>query len=96
MYNVLNPVCEILKKNSKTVNMFLMVLFIVAQLPIDSTFGTKIQGQVLDGIKSVSNNMVFKLLSLVLLYCMYLNGDVLMMVLFLANTRHEANIFTLN
>ena len=81
---VLNPVSNFLKKNSKTINMGLIMLFIIVQLPIDSTFNVNIQSKIVDSLNMVLHNAVWKFISLILFYCMFRNGDALMMILFYA------------
>jgi hypothetical protein len=81
---MLAPGCSFLKKNSKHINLFLIVMYILMNLPIDSLFKTNIQYKVLSAVNGIVDNPVGDLISMLLVYCAFRNYDVMMLVLFLA------------
>tara|TARA_B100000035_G_C20849473_1_gene486771 strand:+ start:433 stop:723 length:291 start_codon:yes stop_codon:yes gene_type:complete len=78
---MLVPVCSFLKKNSKNINFFLIVVYIVLTLPIDSLFKTNIQYKVYSALDGIFDNPVGDLFFLLLIYCAFRNYDVMMLLL---------------
>ena len=81
---MLTPVCSFLKKNSKNINLFLIVMYILMNLPVDSLFKTNIQYKIWSAVNGIVDNPFGDLVSMLLIYCAFKNYDVMMLVLFFA------------
>ena len=80
----LSPVCKILKKNSKLINLILVSLYLFMALPIDNTFNVDYQKKIFDGLNSIFDNPIIDVISLAFLFCAFTNGDAMMVALFIA------------
>ena len=80
--NLLNPVCSAVNNNKKMLSIVLVLVVVVTYLPFDEVFKTNIQSKVLSNLK-VNMGTVVRLVLTVLFLCLFLNNDVLNLVLLL-------------
>ncbi len=75
------PVTRNLKSNSSTINFVLLCLVLFYMLPLDHFFRMSIQRDTENTFKNLIRNPLIMLLLTVVVYSIYLTGDMYMLVL---------------
>ena len=79
---VLTPVCGVVGKNKKMLSLVLVVVILVSMLPIDRVLGTNLKANLVSIFKGQFAIIVSVAVALLFL-CLYLNNDVMNLVLLL-------------
>ena len=79
---LLSPVCGLVSKNKQVLSLVFVSLVVVVMLPFDKLFGTNLKANLISNIRGQAGMLVSVLVALLFL-CLYLNNDVLNLVLLL-------------
>ena len=79
---VLTPVCALVGKNKQMLSLVLVVAVLVSMLPVDKLLGTNLKANVVANFKG-QIAMVVSVAVALLFLCLYLNNDVMNLVLLL-------------
>jgi len=80
--SVLNPVCGMVQSNKKVLSLVLVAVVVATYLPVDEVLKTNVQSKLLSNLR-VNMGTVVRVVLTVLFLCLYLNNDVLNLVLLL-------------
>lgn len=79
---LLSPVCGLVSKNKQVLSLVFVSLVVAVMLPFDKLFGTNLKANLVSNIRGQAGMLVSVLVALLFL-CLYLNNDVLNLVLLL-------------
>ena len=79
---LLSPVCGVVSKNKQMLSLVFVVVIFIVMLPFDKLFGTNLKANLVSNIRGQAGMLVSILVALLFL-CLYLNNDVLNLVLLL-------------
>ena len=79
---VMSPVCSMVQTNKKLLSMVLVLVVVATYLPVDEVLKTNVQSKVLSTLK-IKMGTVVRVVLTVLFLCLFLNNDVLNLVLLL-------------
>ena len=77
---LLSPVCGVVSKNKQMLSLVFVSLVVVVMLPIDRLLGTNLKANLVSVIRG-QVGMLLSILVALLFLCLYLNNDVLNLVL---------------
>ena len=80
--SMLNPVCSVIQSNKSMLSNVLIALVVISYLPIDELLRTNMKSTFLSNLR-INGGLVLKVVVAVLVLCLYLNGDVMNLVLLL-------------
>ena len=80
--SVMNPVCSMVQSNKKLLSMVLVVVVVATYLPVDEVLKTNVQSRLLSNLR-VNMGTVVRVVMTVLFLCLFLNNDVMNLVLLL-------------
>ena len=80
--SVMNPVCAMIQSNKKVLSLVLVAVVVATYLPVDEVLKTNVQSKLLSNLR-VNMGTVVRVVLTVLFLCLYLNNDVLNLVLLL-------------
>ena len=79
---VLSPVCGLVGKNKQMLSLVLVGVVLVSMLPVDKLLGTNLKANLVSNLKG-QMAMVVSVVVALLFLCLYLNNDVMNLVLLL-------------
>ena len=79
---VMSPVCSMVQTNKKLLSMVLVLVVVATYLPVDEVLKTNVQSKVLSTLK-IKMGTVVRVVFTVLFLCLFLNNDVMNLVLLL-------------
>jgi len=79
---VMNPVCSVVQSNKKVLSLVLVAVVVATYLPVDEVLKTNVQSRLLSNLR-VNMGTVVRVVMTVLFLCLYLNNDVMNLVLLL-------------
>ena len=80
--SVMNPVCAMVQQNKKLLSVVLVVVVVATYLPVDEVLKTNVQSRLLSNLR-VNMGTVVRVVMTVLFLCLFLNNDVMNLVLLL-------------
>ena len=80
--SVMNPVCSMIQSNKKVLSLVLVTVVVATYLPVDEVLKTNVQSRLLSNLR-VNMGTVVRVVMTVLFLCLYLNNDVMNLVLLL-------------
>jgi len=80
--SMLNPVCSVIQGNKSTISMVFALIVTFSYLPIDDLLKTNVQSTLLNNLR-INGGVFMKVVMAVLVFCFYINGDVMNLVLLL-------------
>ena len=79
---VMSPVCSMVQTNKELLSMVLVLVVVATYLPVDEVLKTNVQSKVLSTLK-IKMGTVVRVVFTVLFLCLFLNNDVMNLVLLL-------------
>ena len=79
---VLSPVCGVVGKNKQMLSLVLVSIALVSMLPLDKLLGINLKSNLVSNLKG-QMAMVTSVVVALLFFCLYLNNDVMNLVLLL-------------
>ena len=80
--SMLNPICSVIQGNKSTISMVFALVVTFSYLPIDELFKTNVQSSLLNNLR-INGGLFMKVVMAVLVFCFYINNDVMNLVLLL-------------
>jgi len=80
----MKPVCNVVKSNSHILTTVLFCIIVLTMMPFDLVGLSNIQGNIMRKIKSLLLlNPIGRILMFILFVCLYVNKDIMNMILFI-------------
>ena len=79
---VMNPVCSMVQSNKKVLSLVLVAVVVATYLPVDEILKTNVQSRLLSNLR-INMGTVVRVVMTVLFLCLFLNNDVMNLVLLL-------------
>jgi len=80
--SMLNPVCSVIQSNKSMFSSVLIVIVVISHFPFDELLRTNMKATLLSNLR-INGGLILKVIVAVLVLCLYLNGDVMNLVLLL-------------